>query len=66
MKYFNTFGGNPVSCAIGEAVLDIVEQDGLRENAVSVGGYFAQSLRELQQPQPLIGDVSRMACTTTY
>ncbi|HSX99980.1 MAG TPA: aminotransferase class III-fold pyridoxal phosphate-dependent enzyme, partial [Streptomyces sp.] len=57
MKYFNTFGGNPVSCAIGEAVLDIVEQDGLRENAVSVGGYFAQSLRELQQRQPLIGDV---------
>jgi 4-aminobutyrate aminotransferase-like enzyme len=57
MKYFNTFGGNPVSCAIGEAVLDIVEQDGLRENAVSVGGYFAESLRELQRRQPLIGDV---------
>ncbi|MFJ7045607.1 aminotransferase class III-fold pyridoxal phosphate-dependent enzyme [Streptomyces sp. NPDC101112] len=57
MKYFNTFGGNPVSCAIGEAVLDIVERDGLRENAVNVGGYFARSLRELQRRQPLIGDV---------
>ncbi|SPF04834.1 aminotransferase class III-fold pyridoxal phosphate-dependent enzyme [Streptomyces sp. MA5143a] len=57
MKYFNTFGGNPVSCAIGEAVLDIVERDGLRENAVKVGGYFARSLRELQRRQPLIGDV---------
>ncbi len=57
MKYFNTFGGNPVSCAVGEAVLDIVEGDGLRANAVDVGGYFARSLRELQQRQPLIGDV---------
>ncbi|WP_432180708.1 aminotransferase class III-fold pyridoxal phosphate-dependent enzyme [Streptomyces sp. NBC_00063] len=57
MKYFNTFGGNPVSCAIGEAVLDIVERDGLRANATYVGGYFAQSLRQLQERQPLIGDV---------
>ncbi|GAA2410534.1 aminotransferase class III-fold pyridoxal phosphate-dependent enzyme [Actinomadura vinacea] len=57
MKYFNTFGGNPVSCAIGEAVLDIVERDGLRDNAVDVGGYLAASLRELRERQPLIGDV---------
>jgi 4-aminobutyrate aminotransferase-like enzyme/Ser/Thr protein kinase RdoA (MazF antagonist) len=57
MKYFNTFGGNPVSCAIGEAVLDIVESDGLRANAVDVGGYFARSLRELQDRHQLIGDV---------
>ena len=57
MKYFNTFGGNPVSCAIGEAVLDVVESDGLRANAVEVGGYFLGSLLELQTRQPLIGDV---------
>lgn len=57
MKYFNTFGGNPVSCAIGETVLDIVERDGLRTNAVEVGAYFAAQLRELAQRQPLIGDV---------
>ncbi|SEB57577.1 aminotransferase class III-fold pyridoxal phosphate-dependent enzyme [Streptomyces melanosporofaciens] len=57
MKYFNTFGGNPVSCAIGEAVLDIVERDGLRARAQDVGGYFATSLRRLQQRQPIIGDV---------
>jgi len=57
MKYFNTFGGNPVSCAVGSAVLDIVEQDGLREHAVDVGAYFAQQLRALAERQQLIGDV---------
>ncbi|WP_262703163.1 MULTISPECIES: aminotransferase class III-fold pyridoxal phosphate-dependent enzyme [Streptomyces] len=57
MKYFNTFGGNPVSCAIGEAVLDIVERDGLRAHATEVGDYFARSLRQLQETRPLIGDV---------
>lgn len=57
MKYFNTFGGNPVSCAIGEAVLDIVEGDGLRTRAVEVGAYFAQALRQLQAHHELIGDV---------
>jgi 4-aminobutyrate aminotransferase-like enzyme/Ser/Thr protein kinase RdoA (MazF antagonist) len=57
MKYFNTFGGNPVSCAIGSAVLDIVEGDGLRENAVSVGAYFADQLRSLAARHPIIGDV---------
>ncbi|WP_197040814.1 aminotransferase class III-fold pyridoxal phosphate-dependent enzyme [Pseudonocardia halophobica] len=57
MKYFNTFGGNPVSCAIGETVLDIVERDGLRDNAVKVGGYFAEQLRALAERQPIIGDV---------
>lgn len=57
MKYFNTFGGNPVSCAIGEAVLDVVDSDGLRANAVDIGMYFAAQLRQLQDRQPLIGDV---------
>lgn len=57
MKYFNTFGGNPVSCAIGSTVLDIVKHDGLREHAVDVGGYFAQELRALADRQQLIGDV---------
>lgn len=57
MKYFNTFGGNPVSCAIGSTVLDIVERDGLREHAVAVGAYFAAQLRDLANRQHLIGDV---------
>ncbi|MTD52450.1 aminotransferase class III-fold pyridoxal phosphate-dependent enzyme [Amycolatopsis pithecellobii] len=56
-EYFSEFSGNPVSCAIGEAVLDIVDGDGLRENAVEVGDYFAYALRELQHRQPLIGEV---------
>jgi len=37
MKYFNTFGGNPVSCAIGETVLRIVEDDGLQAQAKTSG-----------------------------
>lgn len=57
MKYFSTFGGNPVSCAIGAAVLDIVEADGLRDSAVEVGTYFAGALRSLQERHSLIGDV---------
>jgi 4-aminobutyrate aminotransferase-like enzyme len=57
MKYFTTFGGNPVSCAIGSAVLDIVISDDLQARAGHVGRYFADGLRQLQQRHPLIGDV---------
>ncbi|HEV7419781.1 MAG TPA: aminotransferase class III-fold pyridoxal phosphate-dependent enzyme [Mycobacterium sp.] len=57
MKYFNTFGGNPVSCAIGASVLDIVVGDGLQQHANDVGRYFADSLRQVQQRHALIGDV---------
>jgi 4-aminobutyrate aminotransferase-like enzyme/Ser/Thr protein kinase RdoA (MazF antagonist) len=57
MKYFNTFGGNPVSCAIGNTVLDIIIGDGLQQHANDVGRYFRDSLRQLQQRHPLIGDV---------
>jgi 4-aminobutyrate aminotransferase-like enzyme len=57
MKYFNTFGGNPVSCAIGSTVLDIVIGEGLQQHAKAVGAYFRDSLRQVQQHHPLIGDV---------
>lgn len=57
VKYFNTFGGNPVSCAIGTAVLDIVERDGLQDRARVVGGYFLDSLHQLMSRHELIGDV---------
>jgi 4-aminobutyrate aminotransferase-like enzyme/Ser/Thr protein kinase RdoA (MazF antagonist) len=57
MEYFNTFGGNPVSCAIGLAVLDVIEEEGLRENALRTGNYLMQKLRELQNEFELIGDV---------
>jgi 4-aminobutyrate aminotransferase-like enzyme len=57
MEYFNTFGGNPVSCAIGLAVLNVIEQEKLRENALDTGEYMREQLRELQQEFELIGDV---------
>jgi 4-aminobutyrate aminotransferase-like enzyme/Ser/Thr protein kinase RdoA (MazF antagonist) len=57
VKYFNTFGGNPVSCAIGTTVLDIVQQDGLQAHAASVGKYFLTQLEELGSRHQLIGDV---------
>jgi 4-aminobutyrate aminotransferase-like enzyme len=55
--YFNTYGGNPVSCAVGLAVLDVIEQEGLVENAASVGQYVLQEFRGLQAKYELIGDV---------
>ncbi len=57
MEYFNTFGGNPVSCAIALAVLDVIEEEGLQENARRVGEYLLAGLRELKVRHRLIGDV---------
>ena len=57
MEFFSTFGGNPVSCAIGMAVLDCIEQDGLMERAAELGNRFMTSLRELQAKHDIIGDV---------
>lgn len=57
MKYFNTFGGNPVACAVGMAVLDELRDRGLQAAAADVGAYFRQSLLGLQQRHELIGDV---------
>lgn len=57
MKYFNTFGGNPVSCAAGLAVLDIIEEENLQAHALEVGNYFLHQLKELQSQYALIGDV---------
>jgi 4-aminobutyrate aminotransferase-like enzyme len=57
MKYFNTFGGNPVSCAIGAAVLDEIEAEGLRRHAAETGRHFRHALDELAGRHELIGDV---------
>ncbi len=57
MEYFNSFGGNPVSCAVGNAVLDVIEQRGLQEQAVQTGAYLMQGLTEMSQRHELIGDV---------
>jgi 4-aminobutyrate aminotransferase-like enzyme len=55
--YFNTFGGNPVSCAAGLAVLDVLEEEELISHAQSVGGYVQQGLAELAARHSLIGDI---------
>lgn len=57
MEYFNTYGGNPVSCAIGLAVLDVLEEEGLQANALAVGDYLKSGLIELKKAFSLIGDV---------
>lgn len=57
MEYFNTFGGNPVSCAVGLAVLDVIESQNLRGNALTIGNYLMDSFREMQNRYEVIGDV---------
>jgi 4-aminobutyrate aminotransferase-like enzyme len=57
MEYFNTFGGNPVSCAIGLAVLDVIEDEGLQEHALGIGRRFLDGLSELRRRHTLMGDV---------
>jgi 4-aminobutyrate aminotransferase-like enzyme len=57
MEYFSSFGGNPVSCAVGLAVLDVIRQEKLQENARKVGAYFKSRLEETKKISPLVGDV---------
>lgn len=57
---FSTFGGNPVSCAVGLAVINVIEQDDLRTNARVVGDYLKTRLLELQEKHAIIGDVRGM------
>ena len=57
MEYFNSFGGNPVSCAIGHAVLDIIEEEELQQNALGVGETLLRMLNELKNKHDVIGDI---------
>jgi 4-aminobutyrate aminotransferase-like enzyme len=56
-RYFNTFGGNPVACAAGMAVLDVIEKDGLEQNARDVGVYLREQIRTLAKSHRVIADV---------
>lgn len=55
--HFNTFGGNPVSCAMGKAVLEVIENEHIQQNALEVGGRLKAGLEKLQSKHKLIGDV---------
>ncbi len=57
MEYFNTFGGNPVSCAIGLEVLKVIKEEKLQENARVVGNYLKSGLNDLMKQFEIIGDV---------
>ena len=57
MEYFNTFGGNPVSCAVGLAVLDVIRDEELQQNALETGEYLRAGLNQLKSEHLLIGDV---------
>ena len=57
MEFFSTFGGNPVACAAGLAVLDVMRDERLQERALRVGDHFIAGLRRLAGRRPIIGDV---------
>lgn len=57
MEYFNTFGGNPVSCAIATEVLRTVKREKLQENALEVGAFLKSELNILSKEFPIIGEV---------
>ena len=56
-RYFNTTGGTAVSCAVGKAVLEVIENESLMENALQVGNYLRSSLREMANRHEVIADV---------
>jgi ethanolamine-phosphate phospho-lyase len=57
MEFFSSFGGNAVSCAAAKAVLEIIKEEKLQENAMCVGSYFKEKLKELQLRHNAIGDI---------
>jgi 4-aminobutyrate aminotransferase-like enzyme len=57
MEFFSTFGGSTVSCAVGLAVLDVVQREGLQSHAHEVGDALVASLRSEVGAHPLVGDV---------
>jgi 4-aminobutyrate aminotransferase-like enzyme/Ser/Thr protein kinase RdoA (MazF antagonist) len=56
-SYFNTFGGNPVSAAVGMAVLDVLEREGIQKNVIAAGTALESGLAKLAAKYPLVADV---------
>ena len=56
-SYFNTYGGNPVACAAALAVLDVLENEGLQDNALQVGANLLKRLQPLKERCALVGDI---------
>ena len=59
-SYFNTFGGNPVSCAAAKATLEVIQEEQLQANAARMGAYLRDKLKTLAQSFDFIGDVRGM------
>lgn len=57
MEFFSSFGGNPVSCAIAQTVLEVIDEENLQKHAKKVGGYLMKKLKLLQKTYPEIIDV---------
>ena len=55
--HFNTFGGNPVSCAIGKAVLELIDKENLQENCLNMGNRMLEGFQRLQEKHEIIGDI---------
>ena len=55
--HFNTFGGNPLACAVGMEVLNVIEDEKLQENCSHVGDYYLHKMRQLMDKYEFIGDV---------
>ncbi|KAM4639017.1 alanine--glyoxylate aminotransferase 2, mitochondrial isoform 5-T5 [Amazona ochrocephala] len=55
--HVNTFGGNPLACTVGAAVLDAIEEDGLQKNSEDVGTYMLLELAKLRDKFKIVGDV---------
>ncbi|MEA1785273.1 aminotransferase class III-fold pyridoxal phosphate-dependent enzyme [Arenibacter sp. GZD96] len=57
VEFFSSFGGNPVSCAIGSAVLEVIEEEALQQHALAVGNYLITLLKNLQNEYSEIADI---------
>ena len=55
--HFNTFGGNPVSCAMGKAVLEVIDNEGIQQNCLKIGDYLMEGYRKLKKKHDIVGDV---------